>query len=255
VVVSTAWPMPNPPSTGLPNPASYDTSVAGVVHDRVTGLDWQSAVDPSSLAWPEAGAACDGLALAGYDDWRLPSFIELVSIVDFTRMYPAIDPDAFPGTPADSTWTSSEVAANPGEAWYVSFTTGFDYQGHEDFLLARARCVRGPSAGTGGGGVLTWTAATSGLLGWNDAQQYCALLTLDAGGWRLPSMKELQTIVDVARAQPAVDPTLFPGADSALVWSSSAVAGSPGQYWVVDFSLGAAAPQDATVTAAARCVR
>src|SRR5215471_9261180 len=49
VVVSTAWPMPNPPSTGLPNPASYDTSVSGVVHDRVTGLDWQSVVDPSSL--------------------------------------------------------------------------------------------------------------------------------------------------------------------------------------------------------------
>src|SRR5436190_8651121 len=38
------WPMPNPPSAGLPNPASYDTSRDGIVTDKVTGLIWQRRV-------------------------------------------------------------------------------------------------------------------------------------------------------------------------------------------------------------------
>jgi len=247
--------MPNPPSTGLPNPASYDTSVAGVVHDRVTGLDWQSAVDPNSFAWPAATAACDSLVLAGHDDWRLPTLIELVSIVDFTGTSPSIDASAFPETPIDSTWTSSEVAGDAGEAWYVSFTTGFNYQGHEDFLPARARCVRGPQGGGGASGALAWTRTPSGMLAWDDAQRYCDQLPLDAGGWRLPSMKELLTIVDVSRADPAVDPAVFPDATRATLWSSSPVAGTPGSYWVVDFTLGDVISQEAATTTAARCVR
>src|SRR5262245_28544364 len=73
------WPMPNPPSTGLPNPASYDTSVDGVVCDEVTGLLWQREVDSTAVyIRSEASAYCDGLELAGYDDWRLPTRIELV---------------------------------------------------------------------------------------------------------------------------------------------------------------------------------
>ena len=35
------WPMPNPPTSGLPHPQSYDTSVPGTVLDRVTRLIWQ----------------------------------------------------------------------------------------------------------------------------------------------------------------------------------------------------------------------
>src|ERR1019366_8513353 len=73
------WPMPNPASLGLPNSQSYDTSVAGVVLDRVTNLEWQatSAADLDTVA--DALAYCQALVLDGKSDWRLPSRIELVS--------------------------------------------------------------------------------------------------------------------------------------------------------------------------------
>ena len=38
------WPMPNPSSSGLPNPSSYTDLKDGTVQDNVTGLVWQQAV-------------------------------------------------------------------------------------------------------------------------------------------------------------------------------------------------------------------
>lgn len=76
--------MPNA-TPGLPNAQSFDTQKAGVVLDRVTGLMWQSAVDGDKFAtFSEAAQRCESLTLAGFDDWRVPSRIELVSILDVT---------------------------------------------------------------------------------------------------------------------------------------------------------------------------
>jgi hypothetical protein len=249
---SPAWPMPNPAASGLPNPASYDTSTAGVVVDRVTGLAWQRDVGASTYVWADALAACAALDGGG---WRLPSLLELVSTVDFTRAAPAVDPDAFPGTPADSFWTSTPVAGSAGDAWYLNFSTGFSYQGHQAFLPLYARCVRTAAAAPARPG-LTWQVAESdGIFTFDEAAQYCGQLAGGAAGWRLPSMKELQSIVDVTRADPALDPAAFPGASSFPLWTSSPLAGSTTDAWSVDFYLGAAATTDRSSTFHARCVR
>lgn len=55
--------------------------------------------------------------------WRLPNVKELASIVDRSRVSPAADPVAFPGTPPEWTWTSTPYAGEPQHAWVV----GFDY--------------------------------------------------------------------------------------------------------------------------------
>src|SRR5947208_2272718 len=126
-----------------PGSSSYDTSVRGVVIDRVTGLWWQRAVDAQMLQWRQAGAACGCLDLAGHRDWRLPSRIELVSIVDFTRHDPAIDGGAFPDTPTDWFWSSSPVSgSDPPAAWYVAFFDGNTHQA-ELTVSYHLRCVRG----------------------------------------------------------------------------------------------------------------
>ena len=82
--------MPNVRLAGLPNPHSYDTQTPGVVVDRVTGLIWQRKLTEKFYTFQQAEGLCDRLELAGHRDWRLPSRIELVSLLDTTRIQPSI---------------------------------------------------------------------------------------------------------------------------------------------------------------------
>jgi hypothetical protein len=103
-------------------------------------------------------------------------------------------------------------------------------------------------SGTGNGTVydtkskLTWQqTASSTTYTWADAKTYCAGVGANLGGtgWRVPTIKELQSIVDLSQtAAPAIDPTAFPSTPSGWFWSSSPVAGSPSYAWPVYFPSG-----------------
>ncbi len=73
----------------------------------------------------DALAYCAGLALGGYGDWRLPSAIELLSIVDYGVAPPATDHTYFPGTPASFFWSATPVAGSTTNAWVVDFAHGY----------------------------------------------------------------------------------------------------------------------------------
>ena len=138
--------MPNARLPGLPNPHRYDTAAA-VVTDKITGLMWQRNLADKFFTFQEAGRVCDELTVGGYEDWRLPSRIELVSILDMTRTQPSIDVTAFPGTPNEWFWSSSVAADNPKAAWYVYFYFGYP---KTDDMTNRfsVRCVRTAEART-----------------------------------------------------------------------------------------------------------
>jgi hypothetical protein len=74
-----------------------------------------------------------------------------------------------------------------------------------------------------------------------DAETYCSTLTLGGSGWRLPTLAELFSIVEMGTA-PMIDKAAFPGAASDQCWSSSPappVGGNNGQgWWFVDFTFG-----------------
>ena len=61
-----------------------------------------------------------------------------------------------------------------------------------------------------------------------------------AKNWRLPSIKELEGLVDLSIAYPgpAIDTVYFPDAVSALYWSSSPHAFTPDYSWFVGFTSG-----------------
>jgi hypothetical protein len=80
--------MPHAPGSGFPHPFSYDTSQEDVVLDEVTGLMWAKA-QSQPLSHDDAAAYCGGLSAGGYCDWRLPTRIEAVSILDLSRARPA----------------------------------------------------------------------------------------------------------------------------------------------------------------------
>jgi len=138
------WPMPNSPSdvaAGAPNPQTYTDNGDGTVTDTVTGLMWQKAVASGTFTLPQAVAFCPTLTLATHSDWRLPTIIELTSIVDLGQSNPSINVTFFPATPAASFWSSSPLAGSPTFAWFVYFGSGY---AERSFVTGSAdvRCVR-----------------------------------------------------------------------------------------------------------------
>jgi hypothetical protein len=102
---------------------------------------------------------------------------------------------------------------------------------------------------------LTWQqTGPSAQYSWSDALTYCQTLSLTGTGWRLPTVKELQTIVDYSQRYPAIDTTAFP-APAIIYWSSSPSA-SPGlDAWYVEFNTGGTFILFEGDTANVRCVR
>ncbi len=242
------WPMPNPPSTGLPNPASYDMGTAGVVLDNVTGLMWQRAIDGKSFTRADARSYCANLTLAGHGDWRVPTAIELYSLVDFTKSKPSIDSTAFPNTPAVEFWSSSLFAGNSGGGWFVQFDYGYVQNGSVTNTF-RLRCVRGGQTSSGSRyaaangtvkdnatGLIWQQAVDSNTYTWSQAKSYCTGLTLAGGGWRAPSVNELMTLFDFgAVSPPTIETTAFPNTAAAEFWSSSTYADGGTAKWIVRF--------------------
>ncbi len=63
------------------------------VTDSTNNLMWQdnAVVKTDKYTWEGAISYCEGLSHAGHDDWRLPTIIELSSIVDIDMFNPTID--------------------------------------------------------------------------------------------------------------------------------------------------------------------
>lgn len=278
---ATSWPMPNAslllelyggaPSgqTMLPNPPSYDVSPSAVV-DRLTTLVWQREIDKGARDWTAAAAYCRDLGLLGFTDWRLPTRLELLSITDFTRAAPAIDPGAFPETPIGFYWTSSP---RPGSdlAWSVDFESGTMYSGETSFAIF-ARCVRSDAALRADAGHACYIIDAATVydvqthLTWQrrydptsytfpDGQAHCASLDLGGGGWRVPTIKELQTVVDDRRVDPAIDLSVFPSTAGQVFWSSSVALAPESFGWYVDFFSGYTFAYEQSNANHVRCVR
>jgi Protein of unknown function (DUF1566) len=102
---------------------------------------------------------------------------------------------------------------------------------------------------------LTWERSP-GLtpISWSVAKTYCAGLgaTLGGTGWRVPTAKELQTIVDDSRSGPSIDTSVFGMAQLTFFWSSSVVFNQPTNPWAVDFGAGFMIP--GLTMANVRCV-
>ncbi len=110
---------------------------------------------------------------------------------------------------------------------------------------------------------LTWQQSMTGgsNLTLANATTNCSNLSLSGGSWRLPTIKELQTIIDYSQAggpTAMLDSLAFPSAPTSYEWAITPDANSPGgggYAWVVMFVNGLARPYNGTATAAARCVR
>ncbi|MFM2417161.1 MAG: hypothetical protein RL385_1884 [Pseudomonadota bacterium] len=231
------WPMPDSVSdAGVP--PKYELIGDDVTHDLVTGLEWQRktpaayvgctgnrASPADSCAWSEARAYCDQLTLDS-GGWRLPSKIELESLLDFRPEVQTLDPLYFSSTSYSVPYWSSSPNASPeyaDRAYNVSMFVGYTLHNPKTLPLL-ARCVRSrprvlahyPSR---------WVVREDSVadvrtgLSWSDdvpcepqvdfteAEQFCAGI-----GFRMPTAKELLTLIDpthpTSASQPAI-PSYF----------------------------------------------
>jgi hypothetical protein len=90
---------------------------------------------------------------------------------------------------------------------------------------------------------------------WTEARNWCRnnSSSLPGSGWRLPSSKELISIVDTSIYDPAIDLIAFPNTPSEFFWTSTPWSDHPTFGWAIDFSVGLTGRSDAA--ARIRCVR
>jgi len=117
-------------------------SASSVVTDKKNMIYWQD--DASSKAtsedWDDAILYCKKLEIDGKRDWRLPTFDELLSIVDYSRVNPAIDP-IFEEVAEGTYWTATNFSTTDARAWTIHFSTGMTYYSYKTTNHA-VRCVK-----------------------------------------------------------------------------------------------------------------
>jgi hypothetical protein len=99
---------------------------------------------------------------------------------------------------------------------------------------------------------LVWQQqASTGAMTWDLAKTYCP------SGFRLPTVKELTSLVDasVADPGPTIDSTAFPGTPNLSFWTSTPHAGVPGNAWTVYFGNGLSGYGESGTPNYVRCVR
>jgi hypothetical protein len=241
----------------------------GVTSDALLGLEWIS-IFAGPDTFTQATAYCENNMFGGRTDWRLPTRLELLSTLDYGRSDPVFDTSFFdaPTGTLRSFWTRNEHASSGADHWIVH--ADGTMLARADVVATQTRCVRGPIfapmlAELGGCAIihdsvtgLSWQKYASGqILGWTGALQHCESSGQDGFlDWRLPSVKELETIVNPAVLNPAVDANLFPGTPVELFWTSTPYVDNPANAWAVDFSDGAAVNDQPTSTPhRVRCVR
>jgi hypothetical protein len=105
---------------------------------------------------------------------------------------------------------------------------------------------------------LTWQQAIpSSTYTQAGAASYCSTLGLNGATWRLPTAKELLSIVDISVGAPGptIDSSAFPSTPANFFWSSTPYAGTSGSAWYVGFDDGGTGYGVVSNTDSVRCVR
>ena len=231
------WPLPDP----RPLLSNYDLT-ADTVTDKTTGLVWQrQEPTPVSASYSGASKYCDDLDLAGKQDWRLPTRIELLTILDYGQTSNVLNKTVFPDGPqAGGTiaWTSSLslLRAKLTDRFLVDLDLALVTLSSNDQQSNLYRCVRGgPTTSPANRYVttpgtardvrtgVTWQRASfPGAQGFDQAKASCASLSLEGTtGWRLPTIRELVTLIDEAREAVPMVATVFDAGPKARYWSQT----------------------------------
>ena len=241
----------------------------GAVADRLTGLFWKkdAGKDAFPMSWAEAGEMVASLnegKEAGRADWRLPDRIELFSLVSHARINPALPAGhPFSGVFPGYYWSETSCAAADSQAWYVHFGGGRVQKGmkHGSYMVWPAAGPRyrpyrrrgeGPRFHADGDTAIDratgrmWAREPGlgkGPVSWTEALALVESLNRTRWGgvadWRLPGVRELESLVDLGQHAPALTKGHPFTAPPQGCWTATTSVYEPSYAWVVYFREGA----------------
>ena len=245
-----------------------------VVTDLTTGLIWQDngGVADSKYSFDNADKYCSDLELAGFDDWRVPSVSELLTIADMSKYKAAID-NTFNNIGEWGYWSSTLDVASGSKAWQVFFSFGKGYLNSKS-TGNYVRCVKGDNLDDkksfSRDDTLEVVGDSFNALMWQDTQfngetkqdwqsavDYCDDLEF-AGytDWELPTIEQLRTIVDYSRFGSAISSKFDNVGDGDIeYYSSTTYVPNGSNVWAMFFNEGIDSGYARTNSYYTRCVR
>ena len=244
----------------LINTPSFTNNNNGTITDNVTGLMWQQ-VDGGEMTIENAVTYCDNLVLGGFSDWRLPTPIESFSIINHQNSNPAINTNFFTLTTAEYWWTSVFENNSTTKVWCTNAGGGIgnhpktetiSASGTKKFHARAVRTVTTPTTITNhftdNGDTITDNLTQLGwqkipntaALTWEQALAYAEGLTIGTSSdWRLPNIKELQSLNNELASSPSVFAPYFSSVGIHNYWSSTTLPNQPlsAWYWSTTFGI------------------
>ena len=264
----------------LINTPSYTNNGDGTITDNVTGLMWQQ-VDGGSRSYALAITYCDDLTLANYTDWRLPTPLESFSILIHQNNNPAINTAFFSSSSslvAEYWWTNATQLGDNSKVWCTNAGGGIGNKpkseafGEGGSLRYNVRAVRNSTTPTtlpnhftdNSDGTITdnltqliWQKVTNtSALNWENALTYAEGLSLaNASDWRLPNIKELQSLNNELATSPSVFFPYFGDLGIHFYWSSTSLPNQTSKAWYWNTQYGITAYDVKTNSNYVICVR
>ena len=114
-----------------------------IVKDDKNKLLWEDTihVEDIKITQIKSKVYCSELELGGYTDWRLPTLIELLSIVDYKKYKPALLKEFSHVNKDTIYWTSTPYVRSSDEYWGVNFKDGATSNATETYDRY-VRCVQ-----------------------------------------------------------------------------------------------------------------
>ena len=230
------------------------------VQDKLTGLVWHINANLSEfpLTWMEAFEfirRINASRLSGVNAWRLPARKELFSLLSHQFINPSL-PEGHPfyNVFHGYYWTRTESARLLNQAWDVHLGGGKVYRGMKhgsymvwpvsgrfaghcsmenrfiadgDSVYDRITCRYWYAGNKLNDGAITWKEALLAVEKLNETHD------TGHGPWRLPNIRELESLVDDKKHSPAFADGFFINIVKDGYWSSTTSMYEPRYAWVL----------------------
>ena len=95
------------------------------VRDNSTGLVWEQTPSGATTDWTSARGSCLNKSIGNMRGWRLPSVVELTSLIDPSSLAPYVPATMFTGVQPNPYWTATGNETNTNlNKWSVNFADG-----------------------------------------------------------------------------------------------------------------------------------